>query len=137
MTQEALSKDVLLDNQLSIWDHSNLIDNLVDEKMSAFQQQMDQTRKTMLDQLKGDKQDVVFSGNTYTNVSHNVETSQITVNGITLRQKVIQFIKERDGVRIPYLIKELFCSPPATLPLVLDYATITESISGADQKILT
>ena len=80
---------------------------------------------------------VVASGNTYTKQSQNVETSQITINGITLKQKLLQFVKERDGIRLPHLIKEVFCSPPASLSTVLDYATLLETVNGIDQKILT
>lgn len=75
MTQEAILKDTLLDNQLSIWEHCNLIDNEVDKKLSAFDNQMETTRKKMLDQIKGNQQDVVISGNTYTNIQQQVEAS--------------------------------------------------------------
>ena len=91
----------------------------------------------MLDKIKGIKHDVVLSGNTYQTMNQHVEQSQITINGITLRQKVINIIKERDGVRLPLVVKELFCSPPSTIPLVLDYATISESLGDAERKILS
>ena len=59
------------------------------------------------------------------------------VSGIHLRQKVLQFVKERNGIRLPHLIKELYCSPPASIPTVLKYSTLVETINGIDKKILT
>ena len=138
MTQEAMLKDSMLDNQLSIWEHSSYLDNELDHAFSHYELKMEETRKAMLDKIKHTtpSKDVVISGNTYQTFNQHVEQSQITINGVTLRQKVINLIKERDGVRLPCLIKELFCSPPCTLPLALDYATITETLGPENERKL-
>ena len=34
-------------------------------------------------------------------------------------------------------MKEVLCSPPCTFPTIMDYATITETVNGVEQKILT
>ncbi len=43
-------------------------------------------------------------------------------------------VKEMDGVRLPITVKEVFCSPPSSIPLVLDYATITETLGDKDER---
>ena len=82
-------------------------------------------------------QNIVASSNTYSKQTQNVETSQITINGTTLRQKLLQFVKERDGVRLPHLVKEVYCSPAADISTVMDYATVMETVNGIDQKVLS
>ncbi len=52
MSNEANSKDPLVDNQLPIWQHSASIDQYIDEQMSVYEPQMEAKRKEMLDQVK-------------------------------------------------------------------------------------
>jgi hypothetical protein len=66
-----------------------------------------------------------------------MEASQLTVNGINLQQRKLEFLIERDGMRIPHTLKELLCSPPAHIPTVMDYVSLTETVNGLEQKILT
>jgi hypothetical protein len=66
-----------------------------------------------------------------------MEASQLTVNGIHLQQRKLEFLIERDGMRIPHTLKELLCSPPAHISTVMDYVSLTETVNGLEQKILT
>ena len=40
-------------------------------------------------------------------------------------------------MRIPHTLKEVICSPPAHISTVMDYVTLTETVNGLEQKILT
>ena len=50
---------------------------------------------------------------------------------------MLQYVKERDGVRLPHIVKEVQCSPPGSLATMMDYSTVTETVNGFEQKILT
>lgn len=80
----------------------------------------------------------MISGPTYTTINQHIEQSQVTVDGVSLRQTQITLAKEVDGVRVPMRLKEVLCSPPGSLPLVLDYATISETLGeNNERKILS
>jgi hypothetical protein len=81
--------------------------------------------------------DVVPSGNTYVKSQSNVESSTITINGVTFRFRLIHLMKERDGIRIPHLVKQIFCSPACSLQLLQENASLMETVDGRDNKVLT
>ena len=77
---------------------------------------MEHTRKDMLEDMeKMMSTDVMPSGNTYSKCESNVESNTITINGITFRFRFIHFMKERDGIRIPHMVKQIFCSPASSI----------------------
>ena len=47
-------------------------------------------------------------------------------------------MKERDGVHLPFVQKQIICNPGAPLELVIEHAgTITETVAGQEQRVLT
>jgi len=99
---------------------------------------MEQTRKQMLNEMKqAMSTDIVPSGNTYSKVQSNVESNTITMNGITFRFRTINFLKEKDGIRIPHKVKQIICSPASSIQLLQDNSTIFESVNGIDNRVLT
>lgn len=54
-----------------------------------------------------------------------------------MRFRLINFIKEKDGVSMPHFHKQIFCSPPAPVDTVRNNSTVWETIGGYDQKVLT
>jgi len=81
--------------------------------------------------------DIIPSENTYVKSQSNIESSTILINGIKFRFRFIHLMKERDGIRIPHIIKQIFCSPGSSIQLLQDNSTLKESINEVDSLVLT
>jgi hypothetical protein len=86
----------------------------------------------MLQNFKNMNQNVVPQGYSYEKNMSNVEQSQITIDGTTLRFRMVSFVKEKEGIRMPHLLKQIFCSPPAQIQMIQQYANLTESMLNGE-----
>lgn len=126
------------DWHLSLWDELRPIEKTLDKKFKRFEHQMDLTRKNMLhDMKKMMSKDIIPSENTYVKSQSNVESSTVHINGITFRFRFVHVMKERDGIRIPHIIKQVFCHPGSSIELLQENATLKESINEIDSTVLT
>lgn len=80
---------------------------------------------------------VSIEENSYSKENHEIDKSTVAINGITLSHTIIQVIMERDGTHMSHIVKDVMCSPPATLPTIMDYCTVGETVDGIDRKILS
>ena len=113
------------------------ISDELEKNFSAFKTEMDNSKKQMLDELKKGKKDIAVSDHTFMKEVSEVEQRKFTVGGITLEFSVLNFMKERDGVRLPHLVKQIECFPPCSIDLLLEHSTLKETINDEDQWILT
>lgn len=59
-----------------------------------------------------------------------MEQSSALVNGVRIRQKSLETIKEKDGVRMPHVVKEVTCDPPCDIETLKNYSLLKESVGG-------
>lgn len=52
------------------------------------------------------------------------------MNGTRIIYKTLEYTKERDGVKIPHVIREVVCDPPCNLDTIRDYIQFKEQIGG-------
>ena len=66
-------------------------------------------------------------------MQNSVEGNEIEVDGHIIKFRKVTYVKERDGIRLPHVHKQIFCTPPAPLDLVMNHSThITEVVGGVE-----
>jgi gamma-glutamyl-gamma-aminobutyrate hydrolase PuuD len=69
----------------------------------------------------------------WTKQTSNVESHEVNVEGHRIRFRIINYSKERDGIRIPHLHKQIFCSPAAPIELLRNNSKdLWETVGGYD-----
>lgn len=53
------------------------------------------------------------------------------IKGTRIKVRTLETTKEKDGVRIPHILREITCDPPCDLDTVKNYAKIRENLGGA------
>jgi len=48
---------------------------------------------------------------------------------------VIEIVRERDGVKLPYTIRQIFCEPPAPLDMLRKHISFKENILGKEREV--
>lgn len=123
---------------MSLWDEFRPLELSLDAKFDRFEKEMEETRKSMLADIRKDmSSDLVPSANTYSVSQSNVEMSTLTINGITFRFRTIEFFKERDGIRIPHTIRQIFCNPASPIDLLQENSKFKEIENDVENKVLT
>jgi len=64
-----------------------------------------------------------------------MDSNTVTINGVTIRSRVIEIIRERDGVKLPYIIRQVFCEPAAPLDMLRKHISFKENILGKEREI--
>ena len=55
-----------------------------------------------------------------------------------MKFRIITYSKERDGVTIPFLLKQIICTPPCNPEMFIEHSgELNETISGDEFKVLT
>ena len=74
----------------------------------------------------------------YTKEHRQVETRSLQIGQYRLLYKLIDQTKERDGLIIPHIVRQIDCSPAAPLNILLENAFFQEELAeGKQNKILT
>lgn len=103
-----------------------------DRTFDSFEKEMEQTRRDWLKTYNEDKnkQLTLPTYHSYQKESHNEESRVLTVKDHTLKFKICEMTKERDGVKIPHIIKQFEVEPPADVNLLTDYSHMKETIGS-------
>ena len=121
---------------LSIWDELRPLEEALNKK---FEKMMKKNEgESMLEDIMEKMQtEVVPAINNYTKSSSTVETSSMTVGEYTLNFRIINYIKEKDGIRIPHIIKQVFCNPAVSVECLRDNCIFKETINDEERRVLT
>jgi hypothetical protein len=65
-----------------------------------------------------------------------VDEQHAVIDGKKLTIRTLETTKEKDGVRIPHILREITCEPEMDLETVRKYAKLRENIGGPAQPIL-
>lgn len=75
---------------------------------------MEETRKNMLDNInKIRESNDPATRSSYVIENRKNETNFLTVGGSTIRTTNIDYSKERDGIKLPHVFREIKCTPAA------------------------
>lgn len=66
-----------------------------------------------------------------------MEQSSAIVNGVRIKQKQLESIKEKNGVKMPHTVKEVTCDPPCDLDTLKKYSQMKESVGDKEQELLS
>jgi len=61
----------------------------------------------------------------------------ITIDGHRLKWRVLDYLQERDGVKVPHVVKQIFCDPPAPIDIIQKNVKIKETLGNQDQDVLS
>jgi len=56
---------------------------------------------------------------------------------VRIKQRSLETIKEKDGVTIPNIVREVTCEPACDIETLQDYVNLKENIGGQESKILS
>lgn len=106
-----------------------------------FEEEMEQSRQKFLDEMYGLKKadtdkregDIVATEPSYTKEFRNVEQSQITINGVNMKFKVLDIGLEKDGVKLPHFVRRVDLSPPGSIQLVQEHTKFKEALAKGEQ----
>jgi hypothetical protein len=59
------------------------------------------------------------------------------VDGKRIRYKTLETTKEKDGVKIPHVVKEIVCDPPCDIETLKNYIQFKEQAGTEEQAIFT
>jgi hypothetical protein len=57
------------------------------------------------------------------------------VDGKRIRYKTLETTKEKDGVKIPHMLREIECDPPCDLETLQKCISFKENVGGKEQKV--
>jgi len=66
-----------------------------------------------------------------------IESFSVIINGVEIRSRIIDVTRERDGVKIPYTIRQIFCRPGAPLDMLRRQITFKEHLFGKEHDLFT
>ena len=126
-----------LDLEWSTWRHFQEMDRALERNFRYFDRDMEQQRRQLLDTFKEEGiANLNLEDTSYSKETHNVDQRSALVNGCRIRQKTLETIKEKDGVRMPHLVKEVTCDPPCDIDTVKDFVKLKEIGSSGEEKAL-
>jgi len=69
---------------------------------------------------------------TYTKSYHTVDQREDIVDGKRIKYKTLESTKEKDGVKIPHVVREIECDPPCDLETLQKHIQFKENIGGRE-----
>jgi len=83
----------------------------------------------MLEEIKNQNTEVSTSDNRYFKHFSNVSENMITIDNHRIKWRTLDYLQERDGVRVPHIVKQIFCNPPAPIELLQKNINLKETIN--------
>ena len=126
-----------LDLDSNVWRHFQEMDRSLDRQFRYHEREMEHQRRQLMDQFKQEGlSNLNLEDTSYSKETHSVDQRSALVNGSRIRQKTLETIKEKDGVRMPHLVKEITCDPPCDLKTVRDFVKMRELTESGGEKAL-
>ena len=55
-----------------------------------------------------------------------------------MKFRVVSYAKEKDGIKMPHIHKQIVCDPPASPDFIISHTDMVwETIGGVDQRVMT
>ncbi len=68
----------------------------------------------------------------YSKQSHSVDSHEAVLDGKKISVKTMDTSKEKDGVKIPHVLKQVTCDPPCEIDTLKDYVALKENAGGPE-----
>jgi len=91
----------------------------------------------MLEQCEKLDKNVVAEKHCCVKDMSRIESNTVTINGVEIRSRIIDVTRERDGVKIPFIIRQIFCHPGAPIDMLRRHITFKEGLFGKEYELLT
>ena len=110
----------------------------MDRKFKHFEDVMEKERQRSLQEHKDSHKEGQLAKKTYSKQSTSVESSELEVDGHHMKFILSTYTKEKDGIKVPYIYKQITCEPPAPADFIRSHTeTIWETIGGCDKRVFS
>jgi hypothetical protein len=94
-----------------------------------MERDMEYFRRRMIEDMPAERKKLMKSEDEaqYVKERHMAEQNDQYINGVKIRQQVVDSVKEKDGVRVPYTRKEIYCEPACDLETLEKYVDMKET----------
>lgn len=120
------------DMNWSVWRQFENMDRMLERTFDTFEEDMDSFRNKALQSSQTQQQQIQPERTSYMKSYHSVDQREDVVNGKRIKYKTLETTKEKDGVKIPHVIREITCDPPCELDTLKDYVKFKELTGGQE-----
>lgn len=142
-----MSGDFWKDWQNRMWEDYNRIEKDLNKKFEEFNDRMFKNRKLQLEEKQKEQEGRVatkaegggeLQHMSYLKERRQVDSNEIIVDGHRMLFRTLDYSKERDGVLIPHILKQVYCHPAISLDLLKENSFFKESIDkDKEQRVLS
>jgi hypothetical protein len=129
----ALSRWDPFDMNLGTWRQFENMDRMLDRTFESFENDMELTRQKMLQSQEVKQRAIRPESTSYTKSFHSLDQHEDILDGKRIKYKTLESTKEKDGVKIPHVLREITCDPPVDLDKLRDYIQFKELTGGQEQ----
>eukprot|EP00347_Sterkiella_histriomuscorum_P013873 403363041 len=121
---------------LNIWRQFEMMDCMLDRSFDKFENEMFQNRNLILQSQDFKQRQIQPQSSTYEKSYHSVDSREEVIDGKRIKYRTLETTKEKDGVKIPHLLREIECDPPCDIDTLQKCITFREDVGGKHQNIL-
>ena len=118
------------DMNRNVWRQFEMMDRMMDRTFERFENDMFNTRRNMLQLPEFQQRAIQPTSTTYTKSYSSVDEREDIIDGKRIKYKTLETTKEKDGVKIPHIVREIECDPPCELETLQKCIQFKEDVGG-------